>query len=69
MTDSLLQIIITSTVTGLISTGATVVALKVHIMYLRERVAIMQTSIDAAHKRIDDITQGANHHNLRFPID
>jgi acyl-coenzyme A thioesterase PaaI-like protein len=51
----ILHILIASAVTGLISTTGTVVALKVHINYLREGSERHEKAITRAHARIDHI--------------
>lgn len=46
---------ITAVVTGGVSTFCTVVALKVHIDYLREHVKRLESGMTRAHQRIDDL--------------
>lgn len=52
--NDILQIIVTSVVTGLVSTLATVAALKTHILYLREHITRHEKTIERAHYRIDE---------------
>ncbi|NIB44756.1 hypothetical protein HBA55_34570 [Pseudomaricurvus alkylphenolicus] len=55
MIEQLVPVIIASAVTGGVSTFATVVALKVHINYLREAIARHEAAITRAHARIDSM--------------
>lgn len=48
-------IAITAIVTGGASTFCTVIALKVHIDYLREHVKRLEQAVTRAHSRIDNI--------------
>ncbi len=54
-TDQLITMIITALVTGGFSTFTTVIALKVHINYLREAINRHEKAITRAHNRIDQI--------------
>lgn len=47
--------ILSSVLTGFLSTGLTVAALKVHIQYLRDHVERHEKAIQRAHRRIDSI--------------
>ena len=49
------EIMITAAITGAISTAGTVVALRVHISYLREAVTDLKQCAQRAHDRIDRI--------------
>ena len=51
--ENVLEIIFTAGVTGVISTMGTVVALRVHIFYIRETLNRHEEAIRRAHERID----------------
>lgn len=55
---SLVEAIIVSSVTAGLGTAATIAALKVHIMYLRESITRIDKSVNRAHERIDEIEKG-----------
>ncbi|NIB44733.1 hypothetical protein HBA55_34455 [Pseudomaricurvus alkylphenolicus] len=55
MTDQIISTILVSVATGVVSTTGTVIALKVHITYLREAIARHEAAITRAHARIDTI--------------
>ncbi len=55
MIDSLSTIIISSAVTGLISATCTVIALRVHVLYLREIVGRHEKMIETAFNKIGEI--------------
>lgn len=49
------SVIVSSVLTGIVSTMGTVKALGVHITYLRESITRLDAAIERAHKRIDDL--------------
>lgn len=49
------DIVATAVGTGAVSTAGTIVALRVHIMYLREMVAELRKDVDGAHARLNNI--------------
>ena len=49
----IIPIVLTSVVTGVLSTVGTVAALRIHIIYIRENLARNETAINRAHARID----------------
>ena len=51
--ENVLEIIFTAVATGVISTMGTVVALRVHIFYIRETLNRHEAAITRAHVRID----------------
>lgn len=58
----LLEVIITAIVTGAVSSVATIAGLRVHILYIRERLEdhrkrfeMIENSIARAHTRVDSI--------------
>ncbi len=53
MMDQVVTIIISSALTGIISSVATMAGLKVHITYLRESVGELKSAVTRAHERID----------------
>lgn len=53
MTDQILMVLISSGLTGVVSSIGTVKALNVHINYLRESVEANRVAIARAHSRID----------------
>jgi len=53
--EDFFTMIITAVVTGGFSAATTVIALKVHIVYLRESLARQEKAIERAHDRIDTI--------------
>lgn len=53
MEGEALTITITSVSTGVISTAATIAALKVHIKYLNSAVERLEQAVSRAHARID----------------
>lgn len=55
-----MQIIATGVVTGALSTFSTVIALRVHITYLRETATRHETAITRAHERIDNVERCRN---------
>lgn len=55
MTDTIVMVIITSVLTGGFSAISTVVALKVHIAYIRESLARHEAAIERAHTRLDSV--------------
>ncbi len=55
----LTEIIATALITGATSTAATVIALRVHISYLREAVQRIERSTTRAHERIDEMKKRA----------
>ncbi len=62
MTEQLLQTVIVSVATGVVSTCSTVVALRVHIHWLRESIKRLDAAINRAHERIDDMKKrGVSH--------
>ena len=54
MSDLLLAFAV-AVVTGAVSTFGTVMALKIHIVYLRENINRIDESLNRAHARIDDM--------------
>lgn len=50
-----IEVIITAVVTGGTSSVATIAALRVHIQYLRETVTRLESAIQRAHERIDEM--------------
>jgi len=55
MSNELLMILISSGLTGIVSTVGTVKALSVHINYLKKSVDDNCKAIERAHQRIDEI--------------
>tara|TARA_R110001599_G_scaffold287356_2_gene489918 strand:+ start:10617 stop:10814 length:198 start_codon:yes stop_codon:yes gene_type:complete len=55
MPDAIIMVIITSILTGGFSAISTVMALKVHIDYIRESLTRHEHAIDRAHKRLNSI--------------
>ena len=55
MSNDLILALIVATVTGGVSTLTTVVALRVHIMYLRDGLKRVEQNATRAHQRIDKI--------------
>ena len=55
MTDSIIMVIVTSVLTGGFSAISTVMALKVHIAYIRESLARHEQAIERAHTRLDSV--------------
>ena len=51
----ILTMVITAAFTGAMSTFTTVIALKVHINYLREGLQRQELAIARAHERIDEL--------------
>lgn len=53
MQETMLMVIITSVLTGGFSAISTVMALKVHIAYIRETLVRHEKALDRAHLRLD----------------
>jgi hypothetical protein len=51
------MMLLTALVTGAFSSVATVIALKVHVDYLRASIGRLDLSVARAHKRIDGIVK------------
>lgn len=51
----IVSVIVSSVLTGIVSTMGTVKALGVHIAYLRESLDRHERAIERAHQRIDEI--------------
>lgn len=60
MSDQLTIALITALATGGISSIGTVVALRVHVNYLRENIERLHVSVARAHSRIDKIGTGGH---------
>lgn len=58
--SELTMMVMTGVITGGFSAATTVIALKVHIVYLREHVERHERAIERAHSRIDDIEKKVN---------
>ncbi len=58
MDDQVFTILITAIVTGIVQTIGTVIALKIHIDYLRKQADHNQEETRRAHSRIDKIELG-----------
>ncbi|MFV1873476.1 MAG: hypothetical protein ACMZ64_09170 [Oleiphilus sp.] len=55
MQETMIMVIITSILTGGFSAISTVMALKVHIAYIRESLARHEAAIERAHVRLDSV--------------
>lgn len=55
MSDQIILVLVTAAVTGAISTVTTVIALRVHIGYLREHIAKIEQNLTRVHTRIDNL--------------
>jgi hypothetical protein len=55
MESEIILILITAAVTGALSTAGTVIALRVHIGYLRDHIDKIETNLTRVHTRIDNL--------------
>ena len=55
--DQALEIVLTAAVTGIVSTISTVIALRVHIVWIRETLKRHEKAIQRAHERADDLAE------------
>ncbi len=58
MQISLIEALLISGVTAGVGTVGTIAALRVHIMYLREAIRRVESSVTRAHERIDKLESG-----------
>ena len=57
MGDEMLTILMTAAITGALSTIGTVIALRVHIFYLRDHINRIEQNVNTVHKRIDNLIE------------